>query len=89
MKLGTHRDEFADAIGTADVSWVLQPEGLTWDLAATLARVPSSRVRGDTASIVAEVASECRPGDAVLVMSNGGFQNIRADLKEALSARSG
>jgi UDP-N-acetylmuramate: L-alanyl-gamma-D-glutamyl-meso-diaminopimelate ligase len=87
MKLGTHRSEFAEAIGHADASWVLRPEGLGWDLAATLAAVKSARVRGDTASIVAEVAGECRAGDAVVVMSNGGFQNIRADLQAALAAR--
>jgi UDP-N-acetylmuramate: L-alanyl-gamma-D-glutamyl-meso-diaminopimelate ligase len=87
MKLGAHRESFASALAKADASWVLQPEGLRWDLAATLASAPSARICADTATIVAEVTRDCRPGDAVVVMSNGGFQNIRADLASALSRR--
>jgi UDP-N-acetylmuramate: L-alanyl-gamma-D-glutamyl-meso-diaminopimelate ligase len=88
MKLGAHREEFARALGQADATWVLQPEGLKWDLAATLAATPTARVCPDTATIVAEVTRESRAGDAVVVMSNGGFNNIRADLAAALAARS-
>ncbi len=87
MKLGVHREALATALAQADASWLLQPEGLQWDLAATMAAVSSARIRPDTASIVAEVLREARSGDAVVVMSNGGFQNIRADLATALSAR--
>jgi UDP-N-acetylmuramate: L-alanyl-gamma-D-glutamyl-meso-diaminopimelate ligase len=87
MKLGAHREGFAEALRGADAAWVLQPEGLRWDLAATLAPVPAARLRATTADIVREVAAESRAGDAVVVMSNGGFGNIRADLAAALAAR--
>jgi UDP-N-acetylmuramate: L-alanyl-gamma-D-glutamyl-meso-diaminopimelate ligase len=87
MKLGAHRDTLAAALAQADASWVLQTDGLKWDLVAALANVSSARVRPDTAAIVADVTGECRPGDAVVVMSNGDFQNIRADLAAALAAR--
>jgi len=87
MKIGVHRDTLAHALARADSSWILRQEGLRWDLAATLAGVPSARICPDTATIVAEVARECRAGDVIVVMSNGGFQNIRADLAAALAAR--
>jgi UDP-N-acetylmuramate: L-alanyl-gamma-D-glutamyl-meso-diaminopimelate ligase len=87
MKLGVHRDALAAALAQADASWVLQTDGLKWDLAAALAGVSSARVRPDTAAIVADVTGECEPGDAVVVMSNGDFRNIRADLAAALAAR--
>jgi UDP-N-acetylmuramate: L-alanyl-gamma-D-glutamyl-meso-diaminopimelate ligase len=85
MKLGAHRSEFAAALAGADACWVLRPEGLRWDLDAALAGLAAARVCADTASIVAEVARSARTGDAVIVMSNGGFQNIRADLAAALA----
>jgi UDP-N-acetylmuramate: L-alanyl-gamma-D-glutamyl-meso-diaminopimelate ligase len=87
MKLGAHREEFARALAGADASWVLQPEGLQWDLAATLVGTPSARICPDTATIIAEVLRAARAGDAVVIMSNGGFNNIRADLAAALASR--
>jgi UDP-N-acetylmuramate: L-alanyl-gamma-D-glutamyl-meso-diaminopimelate ligase len=41
----------------------------------------------DTADIVGAVAKEARPGDLVIVMSNGGFDNIHQKLLSALEAR--
>ena len=37
--------------------------------------------------IVATVAREARDGDLVIVMSNGGFDNIHQKLLDALNAR--
>ena len=72
------------ALRQADASWVLQPPGLKWDLAATLAGVSSARVCTDTATMIAEVVRESRPGDAIVIMSNGDFHNLRAELPIAL-----
>ncbi len=87
MKLGTHRESLAPALAGADASWVLRQDGLNWDLEAALAGVPSARLCADTAAIIAGVVQACQPGDVVVVMSNGGFQNIRAELAAALAAR--
>jgi len=87
MKLGAHREELARALAGADASWVLRQEGLQWDLAAALAGLPAARICDDTAAIVSQVVQSCRDGDAIIVMSNGGFQNIRADLAAALAGR--
>jgi UDP-N-acetylmuramate: L-alanyl-gamma-D-glutamyl-meso-diaminopimelate ligase len=38
----------------------------------------------DVDTIVGEVAAEARPGDLVVVMSNGGFGGIHRKLLEAL-----
>ncbi len=87
MKLGAHREALAAALALADASWVLHTQGLGWDLAATLAGVASATVCEDTAAIVAGVVDSCREGDAIVVMSNGGFDGIRARLATALAAR--
>lgn len=89
MKLGAQREALAQVLAAADASWLLRPEGLRWDLAAAMAAVPTARVCDDTASIVAEVTGGCRAGDVVVIMSNGGFQNIRAELAAALALRAG
>ncbi|HVL65654.1 MAG TPA: UDP-N-acetylmuramate:L-alanyl-gamma-D-glutamyl-meso-diaminopimelate ligase [Vicinamibacterales bacterium] len=43
----------------------------------------------ETSEIVKAVAREARPGDLVIVMSNGGFDNIHQRLLDALAARGG
>jgi UDP-N-acetylmuramate: L-alanyl-gamma-D-glutamyl-meso-diaminopimelate ligase len=39
----------------------------------------------DTGAIIAHLVAEARPGDVILIMSNGGFDNIHARLLDALS----
>jgi UDP-N-acetylmuramate: L-alanyl-gamma-D-glutamyl-meso-diaminopimelate ligase len=46
------------------------------------------RVFGETAPLVEAVAESAREGDAVVVMSNGGFDDIHARILAALEARS-
>jgi UDP-N-acetylmuramate: L-alanyl-gamma-D-glutamyl-meso-diaminopimelate ligase len=87
MKLGTHRESLVAALGGADASYLLQPEGLHWNLADALAGLPSARIFADTAAIVAAVAQDCRAGDVVVIMSNGGFGSMHRDLPAALAAR--
>jgi UDP-N-acetylmuramate: L-alanyl-gamma-D-glutamyl-meso-diaminopimelate ligase len=38
----------------------------------------------DTETIITFLAAEAQPGDVILVMSNGGFDNIHARLLESL-----
>lgn len=87
MKLGAHREALAEALRQADLSWVLQPPAITWDVGAALASVPSATVCDGTAAIVEGIVAACRPGDVVVVMSNGDFQNIRTALASALARR--
>jgi len=87
MRLGAQREALAPALAGADRSWVLEPGGLGWDLAAALTPAATAGVFRDTAGIIAGVVAEARAGDAIVIMSNGGFQNLRADLAAALAAR--
>ena len=61
--------------------------GLGWDAAAALAPL-GARVRstGELDALVAAIAREARPGDHVVVMSNGGFGGIHGKLLAALRA---
>ena len=44
-----------------------------------------ARAAADTEEILALLGGEARPGDVVLIMSNGGFDNIHQRLLEALA----
>jgi UDP-N-acetylmuramate: L-alanyl-gamma-D-glutamyl-meso-diaminopimelate ligase len=89
MKMGVHRAELAAALADADYSWVYRPDDLEWDLEAALADLPSASVLGSVGGIVGAVARESRAGDKVIVMSNGGFENIHATIERALSGSAG
>jgi UDP-N-acetylmuramate: L-alanyl-gamma-D-glutamyl-meso-diaminopimelate ligase len=88
MKLGVHRDELAPALAAADRAWFLRVAGLDWDLPAALAPLGArARFEDSVEGLVAGIAAEARPGDQVLVMSNGGFGGLHEKLLAALRAR--
>ncbi len=87
MRMGVHRGELAASLAEADAVWLYQPDELDWDLrevAATLIR-PAS-VSADLDELVAAVVACARPGDRVVVMSNGGFGGIHDKLLEKLQS---
>jgi len=85
MRLGVHKDELPEALAEADRVIVYAPANLGWDAAAVFARMGNRAVvHGRTEDIVRQVAAEARPGDQVLVMSNGGFEGIHQRLLDAL-----
>ncbi len=88
MKLGVHRDELAPSLAAADSAWFLNVPGLNWDLPAALAPL-GSRVHfaADVDSLVGGLAAHARPGDRVLVMSNGGFGGLHEKLLAALRSK--
>jgi len=61
---------------------------LGWDAAAAL-RPLGERAQSfeQLDTLVAAVAAEVRPGDRVLVMSNGGFGGVHGKLLAAIGAR--
>jgi UDP-N-acetylmuramate: L-alanyl-gamma-D-glutamyl-meso-diaminopimelate ligase len=87
MRLGVHKDELPAALAPADEVLVHAPANLGWDAGAVLAPLGErARVYARTDDIVADLAARVRPGDHVLVMSNGGFENLHQRLLDALGA---
>jgi UDP-N-acetylmuramate: L-alanyl-gamma-D-glutamyl-meso-diaminopimelate ligase len=64
----------------------LSAEQLVTDLKAT---GTDARYIPEVEEIVASVARDARPGDLVIVMSNGGFDNIHQRLLTALAEKGG
>jgi len=86
MKMGCHKAELAGSVASADVSFWFQPADIPWSLDEVAANCcgPAS-VYTDTEVLIASVVSEARPGDRIVVMSNGGFQNVPRRLAAALA----
>jgi UDP-N-acetylmuramate: L-alanyl-gamma-D-glutamyl-meso-diaminopimelate ligase len=88
MRLGIHNAELAAALADADQVFLFAPPDLGWDAANVFAGL-GERVVVLTSvdDIVARVVADSRPGDQVLVMSNGGFGGIHQKLLDALQAQ--
>ncbi len=90
MKLGTMKAALPSSLARADRVFCYAAN-LGWDAAAALAPLGArAEVHDDLATLVGAVARDARPGDHVLVLSNGSFGGIHARLLDALArARSG
>lgn len=85
MKMGVHRDELASSLAAADEVWLYAPPDLGWDIAEVLQPLGErGHARADVDSLAAELAKTVRPGDHVLIMSNGGFGGLHGKLLAAL-----
>ncbi|MFO1413579.1 MAG: Mur ligase domain-containing protein [Burkholderiales bacterium] len=85
MKLGAMKDALPGSLAAADRVFCYAAN-LGWDVAAALAPLGGKAlVRDDLAALVGAIAAEARPGDQVLVMSNGGFGGIHEKLLAALA----
>jgi len=87
MKLGVYQGALAPALGAADQAWVLRPAGLQWDMDAEFRADSRIHLCPDIGAIIDGIVATGRPGDAVVVMSNGDFQGIHGALSQALGTR--
>ena len=84
MKLGVMKARLADSLAGADAVFCYA-HNLGWDVAEALAPLGAQAVvHDDLDTLVAAVAAAARPGDHVLVMSNGGFGGVHGKLLQAL-----
>ncbi len=86
MRLGVHRAAIAPALAKADRVWLYEPPDLGWNLSDVAAAAkPQTDVAATIDAVVNAVAAEARPGDHIIIMSNGGFGGIHAKLLVALA----
>ncbi|PSU30852.1 UDP-N-acetylmuramate:L-alanyl-gamma-D-glutamyl-meso-diaminopimelate ligase [Photobacterium lutimaris] len=85
MKLGVHKLDLAPALAAADEVFIYQPDNIPWsvDEIADHCQQPS-HTDSDLDALVSKVVASARPGDNILVMSNGGFGGIHGKLLAAL-----
>ena len=88
MKLGAMKAALPGSLAAADRVFCYAAN-LGWDAGAALAPLGGkAAVHDDLDALVAAIAAEAKPGDHVLVMSNGGFGGIHAKLLARLESGS-
>ena len=84
MKLGVMKNALPDSLVDADLVFCYAAN-LGWDAAAALAPIKAkTAVHEDLGQLVEAIAQQAKPGDQVLVMSNGGFGGIHEKLIKRL-----
>ncbi|ADJ61921.1 UDP-N-acetylmuramate:L-alanyl-gamma-D-glutamyl-meso-diaminopimelate ligase [Herbaspirillum seropedicae] len=90
MKLGTMKQALPGSLADADLVFGFGAhtgrDALGWDLGEALAPLGAKAAAfDDLAALVQAVKAAARPGDHVLVMSNGGFGGVHQKLLDALA----
>jgi UDP-N-acetylmuramate: L-alanyl-gamma-D-glutamyl-meso-diaminopimelate ligase len=84
MKLGAMKAQLPWALEEADLSFCLQGN-YGWDAADALAPLGAQAIVAETVDkLLVAIVKAAKPGDHVLVMSNGGFGGIHGKLLAAL-----
>lgn len=84
MKLGVMKEALPDSLRDADAVFCYA-SNLGWDAAAALAPIQhKAQTFDDLTQLVAAISAMAKPGDHVLVMSNGGFGGVHQKLLQAL-----
>jgi len=87
MKLGTMKDALPGSLAAADRVFCYGAN-LGWDAAAALAPLgEKARISDELPELVRFIVAQARPGDHVLVMSNGSFGGMHDKLLAALAER--
>lgn len=91
MKMGIHQDSLAQSAALADYTLWYEPTGLEWGLKeviepakSTSDAIGNQQVLSSIDAIIEHISSHAKAGDAIVVMSNGGFEGIHQRLLTAL-----
>jgi UDP-N-acetylmuramate: L-alanyl-gamma-D-glutamyl-meso-diaminopimelate ligase len=82
MRMGVHKDTLLPSLADADRVFIYTPRELGWGLPDNAAN--SVTACEDFEQLLSAVIAEAKPGDHILVMSNGGFGGIHGKLLERL-----
>ncbi|HQT25068.1 MAG TPA: UDP-N-acetylmuramate:L-alanyl-gamma-D-glutamyl-meso-diaminopimelate ligase, partial [Burkholderiales bacterium] len=84
MKMGAMKDRLAQSLENADLVFCYSG-GLGWNVESALSPLGEKAVvKDDLPELVQAIVRSSRPGDSILVMSNGGFGGIHEKLLAAL-----
>lgn len=88
MKMGVQAGQLGPALADADQVLLCENPKLQWNLAEMADSSPTSVViKADIEAIIEFLVNTCKPGDQIIIMSNGGFDNIHRRLVQAMQTR--
>lgn len=86
MKAGYHKDSLLHSLQAADEALIFRPADQDWEL-ETNKEEKTAAIFSDMNELQQAVLSKAKPGDHLLVMSNGGFGGIHGKLLQALAEK--
>lgn len=85
MRMGVHAATLADSLEQADAIYLFQPQNIDWSLENVVQQVGDrAHLANSTANIIDAVLEIAKSDDHILIMSNGGFENLHNRLIDAL-----
>tara|TARA_B100000676_G_C18052775_1_gene832291 strand:+ start:20 stop:1273 length:1254 start_codon:yes stop_codon:yes gene_type:complete len=85
MKMGTWKKNLAESVKTADLVF-FYTHGLEWNIQEVLKPMKSEAISSDNIDhLIQLITINARPGDYILIMSNGGFGGIHKKLLKSLN----
>jgi len=87
MRSGYHKDTLAASLEESNAVYLYRSDDLKWDLEPVvneLSNNTSAFALNTVEDIVKQVTDDVKPGDHILIMSNGGFEGIYGKLLAAL-----
>ena len=86
MKRGVHKDSLARSLDEADAVFLYQPDNINWSLQDVAIQCRGEATVSDNIEeLVVAVTALVQSGDRILVMSNGGFDDIHTKLLTELA----
>lgn len=90
MRMGIHADSLPASLTLADEVLLLAPATLDWDAGQVMSPLGNKCTLADsTQEILSLLLAHAREGDTILLMSNGGFENIHARILQGLEEKHG
>jgi UDP-N-acetylmuramate: L-alanyl-gamma-D-glutamyl-meso-diaminopimelate ligase len=88
MKMGVHQNTLGPSLLGADEVWLFTPPDLGWDVGPIVASLGKrGHASRDIGALATELAKSAKPGDHVLIMSNGGFGGLHGKLLAELERK--
>lgn len=86
MKMGANREFLGASFKDADEVFVYQPENVHWDMTQVQRDCPKPLhiINTSTDELITQVVAAVDEHTSVVVMSNGGFENVKGRLVDAL-----
>ena len=86
MKMGIHGDQLGQSFAAADLVLLCEKADLEWDMKIMAESAPTIvEIKTDSQQIIEYLVHNSQPGDQIVIMSNGGFDNIHQRLIQALN----
>lgn len=88
MKMGIFANSLMQSIASADEVLLCENQALQWDLHA-IAETASTLllIEPNINQVISHLVKNTQPGDQIVIMSNGGFDNLRQRLINAMQSR--